>query len=145
MKEKIKKINYKIKKNFAKVLRARIEYFFIGGFLVFLLEWLFTIFLTETFLIPLRISYFISLVLGFSILYLFHKNLTFRVKISSTLKNYRRFILTYIFSSIANWSLVAVLTIKFNYIIIIPFISFLFGVLNYLLNRYWVFEVKEIK
>ncbi len=125
------------------IKKSRIIYFFIGGFLIFFFEWLLAIFLTEFFLIPVRLSYFLALALGLSLLYFFHKKITFRIKKKFNLKRYQKFILTYTLSYFFNWFFVSILIIKINYIIAIPLVAFCLGIINYLVNRYWVFKIKE--
>jgi putative flippase GtrA len=140
--KRMTKIKKEIKKDISKIIKSRIEYFFIGGFLVFLIELGLTILLTEQLFVPVRISYFTSLTIGLFFLYFFHKKITFRIKRASKIKDYEKFIFTYTLSYFSNWLIVSLLIIRINYMIVIPLVSLSLGVLNYLINRYWVFTKK---
>jgi putative flippase GtrA len=138
-------IKEELEKSFCKIIKSRIGYFFIGGLIVFLIEWLLTIFLKEVLLIDLKISYFISLSIGLFILYHFHKKITFQIDTPSTLGNYEKFISVYSLSYVANWAIVSALSLTYNYLFVIPLTNISLGIINYLLNRFWVFSLsKEI-
>jgi putative flippase GtrA len=142
-KEDLIKIENLTKDHVKNLKKSRIIYFFIGGVLIFLLEWLLTIILTEIFQINYRISYFISLSLGLIVLYKFHKNITFNIRVPSTIKNYEKFTTLYVVSYILNWIIVSIVSIKINYKITIPLVMLTLGIINFFMNKYWVFKKNE--
>ena len=146
VKNDFKKTKKKIRENFSRIICSRIWHFAFGGILIFLIEWILSILLTELLFIPVKISYSISLFLGLSFLYLFHKRITFQIKSPFSLGVYEKFMFVYLISYIANWILVSILISRISYILAIPLISIPLGVLNYLINRHWIFLVpKKIK
>ncbi len=127
-------------KDLALLIRSRIWFFALGGFLVFLYEWLFTVLLNETFYIHYHVSYIIALFTGLIFLFLFHKKITFKSNEKIRFSICERFLFIYLTYYLFNWIFVYFLSQKINYIFAIPLVSFFLGFFSYFLNKRLVFS-----
>jgi len=114
--------------------------FSIGAILIFLIQITIAIVLTEIFHIWHMYSYAIALVCDILLLYIYHSFITFKGW-NRMPNNFARFLLLYIFSYTLSWLLVFAIThLGIYYIPSIIFVSMIMSILNYNINKRWVFS-----
>ena len=127
-------------KIFKRIFTDKKFYLFIaGGLLIFFIEYILTVFLTESLHIKYYFSYFFALFFGTVLLFLFHKKITFKLRILKKKKIYTKFVIIYLVLYFLNWAMVILLAIKINYLIAIPISNVLLFVPKYLINKKFVF------
>lgn len=114
--------------------------FSLGGLVIFLYELLLTVVLTELFGIWFMYSYFFALLTGLGFLFLFHFYITFNMK-KVRFFHIEKFLVNYLIMYFFSFFLVLVVTSKgIHYLISIILISIIVSILNYFINKTWVFQ-----
>lgn len=124
--------------------------FLIGGGLGLLVNLVITFFLTEFLHLWHMVSYIFGLAANIVVNFVYHKYITFKVK-DKMQKRILKFIVVYFLVVIVSWALVYLFTeiivfssFKYYYLIIIVLVTLVVSIVNYLLNKLWVFN-EEIK
>ncbi len=145
-KKRKEKIFDKIKDRIRK--HKRYIVFSIGGVITFLLDIIITAFLTEVIRIWYMYSYAIALFTNIILLFFYHSFVTFKDLRKNPVSNFLKFLSTYSLAIFLNWSLVFIITLFVNvhYLIVVAAVTISLSVLNYTLNKKWVFDIhKNIK
>ena len=118
--------------------------FCFGGGIGAIINIMITAFITEIYLINYKISYIIGLALNLIFNFFFNRHITFKAK-SEWQKRFVKFFIVSVSTILLNYGAVILLTEVFGvyYLISIAFSIILFSVLNYKLNKLWVFKNKE--
>ena len=111
--------------------------FLVGGGLSLLLNLGVTYVLTEYFHLWYMLSFAIALALEILFLFLYHSQVTFQSQ-----GRFLRFVLGILFISALNWAGVYLVTVPLgvHYLIAIPGVALIISLLNYWMNRTWVFD-----
>ena len=129
-----------------RVVSSRFWVFSIGGGLGAIVNWAITVALTEILLIPWEASYAVGLSINLLLNFFFNMMITFR-KHSEALRRFVRFLavsistilLNYVSSVALENILGAVISFRFNYLVSIILVTCGIAVVNYKLNKWWVF------
>lgn len=114
--------------------------FSIGGIIIFLFEILSTILFTELFNIHYMYSYGASLFIGMVFLFFYHMFITFNIP-NDHFKRFFRFMIINSIYFIAALFFVYILTeIGLHYIMSITISSIILSIINYCVNKNWVFK-----
>src|SRR3989338_476957 len=132
------------------VVSSRFWVFSIGGGLGAIVNWAITVALTEILLIPWEASYAVGLSINLLLNFFFNMMITFR-KHSEALRRFVRFLavsistilLNYVSSVALENILGAVISFRFNYLVSIILVTCGIAVVNYKLNKWWVFACKS--
>ena len=121
-----------MKKSLKEKIR-RLIHFINGGVVVFLVQYILTILLTEFFKLHHSLSYAIAL--GISIFISFHYHAKFTFKEKTDTRKGIKFTIAYIIGSIANWFVVMILANWMHYAIAIPLANAILFYFNYYLYK----------
>lgn len=118
--------------------------FIIGGAIGLLISMIVTYILTEFFNIFYMLSYAVSMIFTFFIMFMYHSYITFK----GFKYNHKRFIKFVVISIIlvfANWGLVYIVTelFKIHYLISIFLVTLFLSIINYTLNKLFIFNIKN--
>jgi putative flippase GtrA len=117
--------------------------FSIGGIVIFSIEYLFTAFLTEVLGLWHMLSYAIALLVSLVLYFFYHSHVTFKVY-DHRLKRFSEFCITFFGSMICAWILVFLVTaLGIIYLKAIPVIAAIMAIINYFINKYWVFGSRK--
>ena len=129
-----------MKKRVKKALKHSYTRFATISLIVFLLVWAATILLTERYGWDHNLAYICSLFVGSIILFVLHEKITFKVTYSPRKTMFKKFIKLYTLAYILNWVLVYFTSIRINYILAIPLVTFTLSLLLYKINKRWIFQ-----
>ena len=146
-------INYGLKKL---KQHKRFIIFCMGGGFGAIINWIISFILTTLFSINYVISYSLAQIINISFNFIWNRSITFRIKCNVKTR-FLKFIITSI--ATASLSILLVFLIKefildylykiiicnqdLNYLAAIIIVTFIVAVINYLINKYWVFEVQK--
>jgi len=138
-----------------KIPHKRFIIFCIGGGLGAIINWVISFFLTTVLGIYYLLSYTLAQSVNITFNFLWNRHITFKIKTKTT-KRFIKFITVSL--STAALSILLVYLIKefvidnlykiiifgqdLNYLAAIIIVTFIVAVINYLLNKLWVFQVK---
>ncbi len=144
-----------MKKLLEKIPHQRFIIFCIGGGLGAIINWIISFFLTTVLGFYYITSYTLAQTVNITFNFLWNRHITFKIKTKAT-KRFIKFAIVSI--STAAFSILLVYLIKefiidklykiiifgqdLNYLAAIIIVTFIVAVVNYLLNKLWVFEVK---
>jgi len=117
--------------------------FSIGGVIGMLVNLAITIILTEVFLVWYRISYAIGLAVNLIFNFVYNRHITFKKK-TKMKRRFVKFVIVSLSTILLNYISVIIVTeyLGISYILSIVMVVFLIAIINYLLNKVWVFNVK---
>ena len=124
-----------------RIWRSRYPVFAIGGMCCFFYEIMVTLLLTEIMGFWYFGSYAFSLVTGVIFLFIYHRKITFK-KHDRAHRRFVKFMAVLVIYLYLNLQMVYLLTeyLRFNYVISILMVTPVLSVLNYFVNKYWVFR-----
>jgi len=143
----------KVKRIIGFIPHKRFIIFCIGGGLGAIINWIISFFLTSILGIYYLVSYTLAQVINITFNFLWNQNITFKVK-DKAKRRFLKFILVSLTTAAISIGLVYLIKeyiidligtlIVFghdlNYLAAIIIVTFLVAVLNYLLNKLWVFK-----
>jgi len=136
----MKKIFYKLYKKL--LLFRRYIIFIFGGGLGLVINLLITFVLTEYFYLWHMFSYSIGLTLNIIINYIYHTKITFKIERSKN--RLIKFVVVFLLMVLLNWFFVYYFTeiigFKKYYLIVIVAVTFVLSIINYLINKLYVFK-----
>jgi len=125
---------------------VKIEDFSFVGIVSFLVQFIITVFLTETLKSPYYISFGLGIIISSIINFFLNKKYTFGFH-SNIAKSIDRFIVLEVFNVIFNWAAVILFVEVFhiNYMASIIIIAIILSAVNFVTEDFWVFrEDKEV-
>lgn len=130
--------------NLANVKRYII--FLFGGGLGLLSAMVLTFVLTEYFYLDHMISYSFGLLAALLVNFNYHTKITFKY-MHANIKTITKFTMIFLFITLINWFLVFLFTkqiilleFRYYYLIVIFFVTLCVSVINFLINKLWVFR-----
>lgn len=132
-----------VRKLIERIPHKRFIIFSIGGLIGMLINLAVTSFLTEIFSLWYRISYAIGLAVNLIFNFVYNRHITFKEK-TKLKTRFIKFVIVSLTTILLNYISVIILTEYFGvyYLLSIIIVVFAIAIINYILNKIWVFEVK---